>query len=151
MKSKGFYFIYILWYPFQASLYSTGNEVPVHSRPLKGVSHKLLGGYCYISMESSFQGLSLHRIKFYFIKGSVHNLQKTGRRTFVQWYLWFYPDNIEIARKWVFPQYWNLQQPLWVIWYHGKVLIHHISGLSLGFMSSYYCANKGIPAFQYGR
>ena len=63
--------------------------------------------------------------------------------------IWFYPDNIEIAGKWVFPQYWNSQQPLWVIWYHGKVLIHHIAGLYLGFMSS-YCANEGIFAFQYG-
>ena len=63
--------------------------------------------------------------------------------------IWFFPDNIEIAGKWVFPQYWNLQQPLWVIWYHGKVLIHHIAGLSLGFMSS-YCANEGIFAFQFG-
>jgi len=52
-------------------------------------------------------------------------------------------------RKWVFPQYWNSKQPLWVIWYCGKVLIHHVAGLSLGFMSS-YCTNEGIPAFQYG-
>ena len=49
-------------------------------------------------------------------------------------------------RKWVFPQYWNSQQPLWVIWYRGKVFIHHIAGLSLGFISS-YCANEGIFAF----
>ena len=48
--------------------------------------------------------------------------------------IWFCPDNIEIAGKWVFPQYWNSQQPLWVIWYHGKVLIHQIAGLSLGFI-----------------
>jgi len=53
------------------------------------------------------------------------------------------------AGKWVFPQYWNSQQPLLVIWYHGKVLTHHIAGLSLGFISS-YCANEGIFAFQYG-
>ena len=63
--------------------------------------------------------------------------------------IWIHPDNIESGGKWVFPQYWNSQQPLWVIWYHGKVLIHHIAGLSLGFMSS-YCANEGIFAFQYG-
>ena len=59
--------------------------------------------------------------------------------------IWFCPDDIEIAGKWVFPQYWNSQQPLCVIWYNGKVLIHHIAG----FMSS-YCANEGIFAFQYG-
>ena len=35
--------------------------------------------------------------------------------------IWIHPDNIESGGKWVFPQYWNLQQPLWVIWYHGKV------------------------------
>ena len=26
--------------------------------------------------------------------------------------IWFYPDNTEIAGKWVLPQYWNSQQPL---------------------------------------
>jgi len=63
--------------------------------------------------------------------------------------IWLYPENIEIAGKWMFLQYWNSQQPLWVICYHGKVLIHHIAGLSLGFMSS-HCSNEGISAFQYG-
>ena len=64
--------------------------------------------------------------------------------------IWIHPDNIESGGKWVFPQYWNSKQPLWVIWYHGKLLIHHIAGLSLGFISSYW-ANEGIPAFQYDR
>ena len=63
--------------------------------------------------------------------------------------IWIHPDNIESGGKLVFPQCWNSQQPLWVIWYCGKVLIHHIAGLSLGFMSS-YCANEGIFTFQYG-
>jgi len=57
-------------------------------------------------------------------------------------------------------QYWN-RRYMWhcailkfatallVSWYCGKVLIHHITGLSLSFMSS-YCANEGFSAFQYG-
>ena len=39
-----------------------------------------------------------------FIKGSVHNLQKTGRRTLVQWYMV------------LFRQYWN-QRKMWVAQY----------------------------------
>ena len=34
---------------------------------------------------------------FKFIKGLVHNLHKTGRRTLVGTMIWFYPDNIEIG------------------------------------------------------
>jgi len=52
--------------------------------------------------------------------------------------IWTHPDNIESGGKWVFPQYWNSQQPLWVIWYCEKVLIHHISGLSLAQIVAFY-------------
>ena len=50
--------------------------------------------------------------------------------------IWFYPDNIEIGEKCRYAPYWNAQQPLWVTWYHGNLLIRHIASLSLGFMSS---------------
>ena len=33
-------------------------------------------------------------------------------------------------KMWVCAQYWYAQQPFWVSWYYGKVLIRHIADLS---------------------
>ena len=61
--------------------------------------------------------------------------------------IWFHPENIESAVKCGFGAILKFTTAR-VSWYYGKVLIHHIAGLSLGFMSS-YCAKEAIPAFQY--
>ena len=57
--------------------------------------------------------------------------------------IWIHPDNIESGEK------MSVSAILKFATASGKLLIHQIAGLSLGFMSS-YCANEGIFAFQYG-
>ena len=51
--------------------------IHIHNIVLKGLPHEISGGYCYISIDNSFQGLRTPMIKiFYLIKERLRDEQK---------------------------------------------------------------------------
>ena len=65
--------------------------------PLRGLSHKNKGGYCYISIKTSFQGLLLPIIKFYFCTGNMYCVP--FRILYIS-YLFCINDCLEGGRLW---------------------------------------------------